>query len=140
MHRVVQQDGGVQAKLNTISSYQLLGGAEEVQASVLTGFLGHIPTPRLRRPLRTGLPRGGVDPINRHLQRNLKGDLPRTRGQQNISLDPLYDLAGIAKLGEEPLHHGFDLGQHGLPLTSRLHAILERLRIPDASSVVARTG
>jgi len=85
-------------------------------------------------------PGGGVDPINRNPQRNLERDLSPARGQQNVSLDPFDDLPGIAKLCEESLHHRLDLGQDGLPLTPRLHAILQRLRIPDANSVVARTG
>jgi hypothetical protein len=86
------------------------------------------------------LPRSGVDPLKGYPQRNLKRDLARARGQRNVSLDSLDDFAGVSKLCEESLHRRFDVGQDGLPLTSRLDTILERLRIPDANSVVARTG
>jgi len=79
------------------------------------------------------LPSGGVDPIKRHSQGNLKRDLARARGQRNVGLDPLHDLAGISKLGVKPLHHRFDVGEDGLPLTTRSDAVLERLRIPAAS-------
>jgi len=61
-----------------------------------------------------------VVPIKRHPQRNLKRDLSRARSTKRQP--PLDDLAGIAKLGEEPLHHRFDLGQDGLPLRPRSHA------------------
>ena len=73
-------------------------------------------------PLRMGLPSDGVDPIKRQPQRNLKRDLARARRQQSFSLDPLDDLAGIAKLGEEPLHHRLELG----PERTAAHVALAR--------------
>ena len=94
-------------------------------------FCTLVPSRALRRPLRTGLPGGGVDPVKRQPQRNLKRDLPRARGQQTISLDLLDNLAGISKPGEEPLHHRFD-GQARMVCRSR------RVRTRSASDCASQ--
>ena len=83
---------------------------------------------------------GGIEPIERSPQRDLERDLSRTRAKRRVGLDPLDDLTGIVELGEEPLHHRLDLRQDGLPLTPRLQAVLQRLRVPNTDGVVARTG
>lgn len=86
-----------------------------------------------------GLP-ASIDPSKRNLQRNLERDLSRAHSQGGVRLYPPDDFVGIAKLGDEPLHHRSDLGQDGLPLAPRLDAILQRLRVPDANCMVTRTG
>ena len=93
-----------------------------------------------RRPRDWRLRLGGVLPCERRSERDLEGDLARTRPQRPIRFDPFNDLVGVTKFREEPLHQRLDLRQDGLAFAPRLDALHERLRIPDADGVVARAG
>src|SRR5262249_3918367 len=62
------------------------------------------------------------------------------RAQRLIGFYVFDDFACVAELREKPPHHRFYVGHDGLPLTLCSRAERQRLRIPDADRVVARTG
>jgi len=76
--------------------------------------------------------------LERRAQNDLQRYLAGARAERRVGSHLIRDMGRVAQFVEQPLHHRLDLSQDGLSLAPRCHAVLQRLRVPDADGAIAR--